>query len=88
MRLSPENSSSEQSLTHKEEEVAYVLVGPLQLTLSGDEYEWQTGDSVEVPAHTEHQWLNQTNKETSILFSVTPPSLKKAVLENKKANPL
>lgn len=74
MRLSPGSDSSKTPLAHKGEEVAYVVEGPIQLTLLGDKYELQTGDSVKIPSHTEHQWTNTTNHEVSILFSVTPPS--------------
>ncbi|MEM1504605.1 helix-turn-helix domain-containing protein [Domibacillus sp. 8LH] len=74
MRLAPGRHSSEKPLSHKGEEVALVLEGPIGLTLLGDEYELQTGDSVKIPAHTEHRWTNAASHEVSVLFSVTPPA--------------
>lgn len=74
MRLSPGSASSDQSLSHKGEEVAFVLEGPIHLTLLEDEYELETGDSVKIPAYTKHRWENRGAREASILFSVTPPS--------------
>ena len=74
MHLPPEQSSSETPLSHKGEEVAFVLHGPIHLTLMGEEYILATGDSVKIPAHTTHKWHNQSPHPVSILFSVTPPS--------------
>lgn len=74
MRLSPGHSSSEKLLSHRGEEVAYVLEGTIHLNLLGEEYELNTGDSVKIPAFTEHKWTNKNDYEVCILFSVTPPS--------------
>ncbi|KGR84461.1 cupin domain-containing protein [Lysinibacillus odysseyi] len=74
MHLPPGKSSSETPMSHKGEEVAFILNGPIHLTLIGEEYILATGDSVKVPAHTTHQWRNESQHPVSILFSVTPPS--------------
>lgn len=74
MRLAPGSAGSENPLSHRGEEVSIVLEGPIQLTLAGDVYILETGDSVKVPAHTAHLWSNQTDHEVSILFSVAPPA--------------
>ncbi|MFP3916834.1 helix-turn-helix domain-containing protein [Lysinibacillus telephonicus] len=74
MHLQPGMSSSETPLSHKGEEVAYVLNGPIHLTLLDDEYMLETGDSVKIPTHAMHMWRNLSDKPVSILFSVTPPS--------------
>ncbi|MFC7686444.1 helix-turn-helix domain-containing protein [Ureibacillus sp. GCM10028918] len=74
MHLKPGTSSSETPMSHKGEEVAFVLSGPIQLSLLGDEYILKTGDSVKIPAQALHMWRNSTDELVSILFSVTPPS--------------
>ncbi|KGR77970.1 helix-turn-helix domain-containing protein [Ureibacillus sinduriensis] len=74
MRLTPGCSSSDELLSHKGEEVAFVLEGSIHLNLMGDEYELNTGDSVKIPSYTKHKWINKNDYEASILFSVTPPS--------------
>ncbi len=74
MHLPPGKASSETPMSHKGEEVAYVLNGPVHLLLLGDEYSLETGDSVKIPAQALHQWKNPSKQAVSILFSVTPPS--------------
>ncbi|QCR31176.1 helix-turn-helix domain-containing protein [Lysinibacillus sp. SGAir0095] len=74
MHLKPGKSSSETPMSHKGEEVAYVVKGPIQLSLLGDEYTLMTGDSVKIPAQALHMWSNPADEQVSILFSVTPPS--------------
>lgn len=74
MHLKPGTSSSETPMSHKGEEVAFVLKGPIHLSLLGDAYKLDTGDSVKIPAQALHMWRNPSNEPVSILFSVTPPS--------------
>jgi transcriptional regulator with XRE-family HTH domain len=74
MHLPPGKASSETPMSHKGEEVAFVLNGPIHLTLLGDEYTLEAGDSVKIPAQASHQWKNLSQHPVSILFSVTPPS--------------
>jgi quercetin dioxygenase-like cupin family protein len=74
MKFPPESTSSEKPLEHKGEEVAFVLAGQIRINLEGEEYVLETGDSVKIPSHMKHRWINDYSKEAIILFSVTPPS--------------
>lgn len=59
---------------HNGEEVAYILAGPVCLTLDTNTYILEVGDSVRIPAHTTHHWENQGDREALVIFAVTPPS--------------
>jgi uncharacterized cupin superfamily protein len=74
MNVPPNTSSSEKLLEHKGEEVAFVLQGRIKVFLNDEEYILETGDSVKIPAYMKHKWENNFNKNSSILFSVTPPA--------------
>ncbi|ARK32502.1 cupin domain-containing protein [Halalkalibacter krulwichiae] len=74
MKVPPQTTSSEKLLSHKGEEVAYVLAGTIKIYLNGEEYTLVEGDSVKIPAHMKHKWENAFDTEASILFSVTPPA--------------
>lgn len=73
MNVPPNTSSSEKLLEHKGEEVAVVLEGKIKVFLNDGEYILESGDSVKIPAYMKHKWENNTDKNVSILFSVTPP---------------
>jgi transcriptional regulator with XRE-family HTH domain len=74
MKFPPDSTSSEKPLEHKGEEVAFVLTGQIRINIEGEEYVLETGDSVKIPSHMKHRWINDYSKEATILFSVTPPS--------------
>ena len=73
MTIPPNTASSENVLEHKGEELAFVLDGTITLHLNEEEYILETGDSVKIPAYLKHKWVNQFEKNTIVLFSVTPP---------------
>ncbi|MGM0864132.1 MAG: helix-turn-helix domain-containing protein [Bacillota bacterium] len=74
MKFPPNSTSSEKPLGHKGEEVAFVLTGQIRINLEQEEYILETGDSVKIPSHMKHRWINDYSTEATILFSVTPPS--------------
>lgn len=74
MKIPPNSSSSEEMYGHKGEEVAYVIKGCVNLKLSNDILSLKTGDSVMIPPHSIHKWINTTSEECEVIFAVTPPS--------------
>lgn len=74
MHLLPDSSSSEKLLDHQGEEVAFVIEGKIRISLEGEEYTLETGDSVKIPSYMKHRWINDFSEKAAILFSVTPPS--------------
>lgn len=59
-------------LSHDGEEFIYVLEGILTWVMEGTQYELYPGDSVHLPSHIPHNWINLTNKTVKVLIVVTP----------------
>lgn len=74
MKVPAKSSSSEEMYSHKGEEVAYVTKGSVNLELANDILNLNCGDSVIIPSHTNHKWINTTDEECEVIFAVTPPS--------------
>lgn len=74
MKLPSRCDSGKANQRHDGEEVAYVLSGPVSLTIEGDEVCLNSGDSVRIPAGSEHRWENPGEEEAQVIFAVTPPS--------------
>jgi len=72
-RIAPEAGSGD-PYTHEGEEFIYVLRGDLEITLNGDEYRLQPGDSFYFESATPHRWKNPGRKETWVLWVNTPPT--------------
>ena len=70
----PANASSGVApQSHSGEETAYVLDGPVAVTVGGGEYALDRADSIRIPPFTEHRWTNHGPGEARVLFAVTPP---------------
>jgi DNA-binding transcriptional MerR regulator/mannose-6-phosphate isomerase-like protein (cupin superfamily) len=72
-RIAP-NSGSGESYTHEGEEFLYILQGELQISLEGEEYRLQPGDSFYFESTTPHHWTNPGRGETWVLWVNTPPT--------------
>ena len=74
MKLAPLSHSSRELMEHEGEEAAFVLEGKIKLYLEDEVIILNLGDSVRIPGGTKHKWENPYDKNTSIVFAVTPPS--------------
>jgi DNA-binding transcriptional MerR regulator/quercetin dioxygenase-like cupin family protein len=72
-RIAPESGSGE-SYHHEGEEFLYILQGELQISLDGEEYHLQPGDSFYFESATPHSWKNPGRSETWVLWVNTPPT--------------
>jgi DNA-binding transcriptional MerR regulator/mannose-6-phosphate isomerase-like protein (cupin superfamily) len=72
-RIAPQAGSGE-SYTHEGEEFLYILQGELQISLEGEEYHLQPGDSFYFESDTPHSWKNPGRSETCVLWVNTPPT--------------
>ena len=72
-RIAPQSGSGE-SYTHEGEEFLYILQGELQISLEGEEYHLQPGDSFYFESATPHSWTNPGRSETWVLWVNTPPT--------------
>lgn len=67
-------SNEEQPFSHRGEECVHLLVGSLQVTVGGDFYEMEEGDSITYDSSIPHWWRNASGADAVIIGSVTPPS--------------
>jgi DNA-binding transcriptional MerR regulator/mannose-6-phosphate isomerase-like protein (cupin superfamily) len=72
-RIAPQSGSGE-SYTHEGEEFLYILRGVLQISLEGEDYRLQPGDSFYFESATPHRWKNPGQGETWVLWVNTPPT--------------
>jgi len=72
-RIAPQSGSGE-SYHHEGEEFLYILQGELQISLEGEEYHLQPGDSFYFESATSHSWKNPGRSETWVLWVNTPPT--------------
>jgi DNA-binding transcriptional MerR regulator/mannose-6-phosphate isomerase-like protein (cupin superfamily) len=72
-RIAPQSGSGE-SYTHEGEEFLYILRGELQISLEGEDYRLQPGDSFYFESATPHRWKNPGRGETWVLWVNTPPT--------------
>lgn len=71
----PNNTATEEfNQSHQGEEVAFVLKGTVEVIIEDREYILEEGDSIRIPALTEHRWVNFTDEEVKVIFAITPPS--------------
>jgi transcriptional regulator with XRE-family HTH domain len=59
-------------VSHEGEEFHYVLEGVLTWLMEGARYELYPGDSVHIPSHIPHNWVNLTNNSVRVLSVVSP----------------
>lgn len=74
MTIPPQSQSSENSLSHTGEEVAYVLSGTVTLYLEDSIETLEKGDSVKIPSGLRHMWKNDSDSNVEVIFAVTPPT--------------
>ena len=74
MKLTPNSDSSDELLEHEGEEVAFVLSGKANLYLEDKVITLDSGDSVRIPSGIRHKWDNSYERETTVIFAITPPS--------------
>jgi len=67
-------AGSGDSYAHQGEEFLFVLRGELRISLEGDEYRLQPGDSFYFESATPHTWSNPGRTEAWVLWINTPPT--------------
>ena len=71
--LEPYCDSGEGGMVHTGEEFAMVLEGCLDFLIEGDEFVLNKGDSLSFKASMPHSWKNNNDKQTKVLWIVSPP---------------
>jgi len=72
--LNPKNTSADKPMSHSGEEVALILQGVAHLIFDNSVVELHAGDSVRIPAETNHKWYNPGDEPMVLVFAITPPT--------------
>ena len=70
----PGFDNSARPLSHKGEECIHVLVGELEVHVSGTVYELKAGDTATYNPSSPHYVCNRTDEKAVALAAITPPS--------------
>ncbi len=71
--LEPFCDSGEGGMIHTGEEFAMVLEGSIDFVVDGAGYHLDKGDSLSFKASLPHSWKNANDRQTKILWVVSPP---------------
>ena len=74
MEIPPESVTAASEKAHTGEEVAYVVQGNVFIHMNEKTFELYEGDSVRIPAGTNHLWENKEKTKVKVIFAITPPS--------------
>lgn len=66
--------STVEAISHEGEEVGYVLEGELELTVDGQAYHLEEGDSFFFDSSLPHSFQNPGQSTTRVLWANTPPT--------------
>ncbi len=73
-RLKPGATSGEIPYSHdSDEECGIVLRGRLDVTVNGEAYTLEAGDSITFDSHLPHTWHNASREVCEAIWVVTPP---------------
>ncbi|WP_373599352.1 helix-turn-helix domain-containing protein [Paraclostridium bifermentans] len=70
VNLVKNSTISNELMSHKSIELAYVLEGKVKIYIENDEFILESGDSVTIPPGTNHRWENPFNELARIIFSI------------------
>lgn len=74
MKIPPLYNPEDYFICHEGEEVAYVMVGPIDIMIEENRFTLYSGDSLKIPPLSNHMWINRTENEVSVIFAITPPT--------------
>lgn len=70
----PAPAGSDTWYSHEGEEFGLVLEGCYEVTVEGQVYRLEEGDSIRFPSHKPHQMRNPGDRPSRTLWVITPPS--------------
>lgn len=65
-------SSGRQQMYHPGDELIVLLEGQLQVTIAGDPYLLEAGDSLSFKSHLPHRWDNIGDGEARVIWTLSP----------------
>lgn len=73
-KIQPGGSCGDEPYTHRGEEAGLVLTGRLEMWVGDRHFILEEGDSFNFPSTTPHRYRNACDRETVIVWAITPPS--------------
>ncbi len=70
--LNPGASTGDDDYSHEGEEAGYVLEGSIDLTIDGETFRLQAGDSYSFPSHLPHRFVNPADENAVFLWAGSP----------------
>ncbi len=65
-------TSGRQNMFHPGDELIYLLEGQLQVTIAGEQYRLNPGDSLSFKSHLPHRWDNVGANDAKVLWTLSP----------------
>lgn len=65
-------SSGQKHMHHPGDELIFLIEGQLKMTIAGEEYLLNTGDSLSFKSHLPHRWDNVGNGDARIIWTLSP----------------
>jgi transcriptional regulator with XRE-family HTH domain len=60
--------------SHEGEEFVYVLKGKLSIKVGTNSFVIKAGEAVYFKSHIPHDWINEAEEDTELIWIITPPS--------------
>jgi len=65
-------TSGQKHMHHPGDELIYLLEGVLQVTIAGDTYLLNPGDSLSFKSHLPHRWDNIGDQDAKVIWTLSP----------------
>lgn len=75
-RYAPGGSTGDDMQCHEGEEAGLVVEGTIELTIDGETFTLEAGDSFSFPSHLPHRYANTSGADARIVWANTPISLR------------
>ncbi len=75
-RYAPGGSTGDDMQSHEGEEAGLVIEGSIELTIDGETFTLEAGDSFSFPSHLPHRYANTSDADARVVWANTPISLR------------
>ncbi|ABA88702.1 helix-turn-helix transcriptional regulator with cupin domain [Syntrophotalea carbinolica DSM 2380] len=70
--IKPHGTSGDADMFHPGDELLYVLKGRLEMTVAGETFLIEEGESLSFKSHLPHRWTNVSETETHVMWVLSP----------------
>lgn len=65
-------TSGQQQMYHPGDELIYLIEGRLEVTIAGESYKLNAGDSLSFKSHLPHRWNNIGDEDAKVVWTLSP----------------